>query len=57
MYFENHELKSFVKYDISNVKYLEINYEDEEEKTILVKTKDNDYMLDYKEDVIYKIKY
>ena len=57
MYFENQELKSFVKYDISNVKYLEINYEDEEEKTILVKTKDNDYMLDYKEDIIYKIKY
>ena len=57
MYFEKQELKSFVKYDISNVKYLDNNFEDEDDRTILVRTKDNDYMLDYKEDIIYKIKY
>ena len=57
MYFEKQELKSFVKYDISNVKYLDNNFEDEDDRTILVRTKGNDYMLDYKEDVIYKIKY
>lgn len=57
IHIKNDKLESFVKYYISNVELISKNYEDKENKTILVKTKDNEYMLDYKEDIIYKIKY
>lgn len=55
--FKKQELESFVKYSINNVEYILNNNEDEEKKTILVRAKHGDYMIDYKEDVIYKIKY
>lgn len=55
--FEKQELESFVKYNINNVEYILNNNEDEEKKAILVSAKDGDYMIDCKEDVIYKIKY
>ena len=57
MYFKNEALKSFIKYDISNVEHMAINLEDEKNNTILVQTKNNDYMLDYIEEQIYIIKY